>query len=109
MVENVGEQLGDAAKRAVAKEGEAKNELAKPGLGDGEPEQQLRRVARRWGESVVEGVVGFVELLVDELAADVLVLGNVGDGKASKGVKGQLLADRSRHGGGVAGEGLNGG
>lgn len=87
MVENVREQFADAAKGAMAEEGEAKDELAKPGLGDGQPEEQLRWITRRWGEGVVQSVLGGVELLVNELAADVLVLGDLGDGDASKGVE----------------------
>ena len=109
MVEEVAEQFLNAAKGAVADEGEAKNELAKPGLGNGEPEQQPRGVDRRQGKSLVEGVVGMVELLVDELAADVLVLGEVGDGYASQGIEGKLLAGRPGQQGSAAGLGRLGG
>ena len=56
MVEEVAEQFLNAAKGAVADEGEAKNELAKPGLGNGEPEQQPRGVDRRQGKRVLHQV-----------------------------------------------------
>jgi hypothetical protein len=94
IVEEVVEQFGDAADGAVADEGEAQDQLAEPGLGDGQPEEQLRRISRRRGEGVVEGVVGVVQLLVDELAADVLLVGRCGDRLAGQGIEGQLLACR---------------
>lgn len=80
MVEEVLEQFLDATKGTVADEGEAEHELTKPGLGDGKPEEQLGRVGRRRCEGVVEGGMGLVELLVDELAADLLLGGQFGDG-----------------------------
>ena len=92
MVENVREQFLDAAKRAMAEEREAKDELAKPGLGDGQPEEQLRGVGRRRGKGEVEGVLGVALLLVDELATDVVLVGEVGDGLALEGIESELLA-----------------
>jgi hypothetical protein len=106
MVEEILQQLTDTTDGAVADEGEAEDQLTKPGLGDGQPVQQCRRIGRGWGEGVLEGAFGLVELLVDELATDVLVGGDVGDGDASKSVKGQLLAGWPRQGGGATGMGL---
>ena len=74
IVEEVGEQFADAAEGTVADEGQAEDELAEPGFGDGEPEEKLGRVDGGRGEGLVEGVVGVVELLVDEFAADVVLV-----------------------------------
>jgi hypothetical protein len=41
-----------------------------------------------------EGVVGVVELVVDELAADLELIGPISDGLAREGVEGELLANR---------------
>lgn len=85
------EQFADPAKRTVADERETKNELAKPGLGDREPEQQLRRVGRRRSKGAGERVVGVALLFVDELATNFVPLSEVGDGLAFEGVESELL------------------
>jgi hypothetical protein len=66
--------------------------LPQPGFGDGQPEEELGRVVRRWGKGVVEGVVGLMQLLVDELATDVVLGGEFGDRLPREGVEGELLA-----------------
>ncbi len=78
----------------MADQSEAKDQLLKPGFGHREPEEELGRVGRRRGEGVVEGVVGLVELLVDELAADLMLVGQFGDGLAGEGGEGELLPHR---------------
>jgi hypothetical protein len=90
MVEEVVQQFSDTTDGAVADESETEDQLAQPGLGDGQPVQPLRRIGGRWGKGVVDGRVGLVELLVDELAADVVVRSDQGDGDAGKGVEGQF-------------------
>ena len=94
IVEEVAEQFLDAAEGAMADKAETEDELSEPGLGDGQPEEELRRVGGRGVEGLVDGVVGVVELLVDELAADLMLLGQVGDGLSGEGVQCQLLAYR---------------
>lgn len=93
----------------MADAGEAENELAEPGLGDGEPEEQVGRVGRGWGKSLVEGLVGRVELLVDELAADLVPVRQVGDRLTGEGIQGELLANRRRQQTGRSGRASNGG
>ena len=77
IVEEVAEQFLDAAEGAMADEGETEDELSEPGFGDGQPEEELRRVGGRGVEGLVEGVVGVVELLVDEFAADLMLVGEL--------------------------------
>lgn len=76
----------------MADEGEAEDQLPEPGLGDGQPEQELGRVVRRWGKGVVEGVVGLLQLLVNEFATDVVLSGQFGDRLPGEGVENELLA-----------------
>jgi hypothetical protein len=58
-------------------------------------EHALAAVGRgRRGEGVREGAVGLVGLPVDELAADVVLAGQLGDGASRQGVEGELLALR---------------
>ena len=90
VIEEVGEQLGDAAEGAVAEQGQAQDEAAQPGLGNGQPEEQVL-----WRRGRVKGPldppVGFVQLPIDELAADAMLQGNLGDGQAGKGGEGKSL------------------
>ena len=80
-IEEVAEQLGDAAERAVTEEDQSEDELADPGLSDREVEEPPV-VPGGWfrGEGVIEGLLGLVGLVVDELAADLMLLGELGDG-----------------------------
>ncbi len=92
VVKEVGEQFVDAAEGTVADEGEAEDQWPQPGFGDGQPEEELRRLGRGGSERLVEGVVGVTELLVDEFAADLVPVGQGRDGLAGEGIKGELLA-----------------
>jgi len=66
--------------------------LPQPGLGHGEVKEDTVLVGSRV-EGVAEGLVGPVGLLVDELAADVVLGGEVSDGLcAGQSSEGQLLA-----------------
>ena len=73
---------------------EAEDQLPQPGFGHGQPEEELRRWGRWWSERSVEGVVGVAELLIDELAADWVLIGQGRDGLAGEGIEGELLACR---------------
>ena len=81
VIEEVAEQLGDAAERAVTDEDQSEDEWADPGLSDREVKEHPV-VPGGWfrGESVIEGLLGLVGLVVDELAADLVLLGELGDG-----------------------------
>jgi hypothetical protein len=92
IVEEIGEQFGHPAERAVADQDQAKHELPKPVLGDGEGEQDGIEVCRRGGEGLVQGIVGVVDLPVDELTTDLVLLGQGADRVPGQGVEGELLA-----------------
>jgi hypothetical protein len=75
-IEEVAEQFGDAAERAVADQDQGEDELADPGLGDWEVEEDPVVVGGSvGGEGVIEGVLGLVGLVIDELAADLVPVG----------------------------------
>jgi hypothetical protein len=88
IIEEVAEQFLDAAERTVAEERKTEDELLEPRLGEGEPEEKLRRVSRCGVEGLVDRVVGVVELLVDELAADVVLVSQGGAGLSGDGLEG---------------------
>lgn len=94
MIEQVSEQFTDATERAVADEDQAQDQLAQPRSGDGQPEEQILWGSGR-GEGQVETLVGLVQLLIDELAADVVVMSELGDGDAFESGESQLLAHLS--------------
>jgi hypothetical protein len=96
VVEEVGEHFGHPAKRTVADQGQAEHELLKPVLGNGEGEQDGSLARRRWGEGLVQGIVGLVELPVDEGATDLVLLGQGADRVPGQGAQGELLALRRR-------------
>jgi hypothetical protein len=76
----------------MADEDQAEGELLQPVLGDGEVEEDPA-VLGVGVEGVVEGQLGLVGLLVDELAADVEFGGEVTDGRcAGEGGDGQVLS-----------------
>ena len=79
VIEEVAQQFDDATQRAVANQHEAEDQLTQPLLGDGEVEQHLV-VGRLGSERIVERAVGNRALLVDELAADIECVGQLGDG-----------------------------
>ena len=91
-IEEVGEQFVDAADGAVADQREAEDQLPQPGFGHGQPEEEMRRLVRWWSERLVEGVVGVAELPIDELAADLVLVGQGRDGLAGEGIQGELLS-----------------
>ena len=73
---------------------QAQHELAEQGLGDGQVKQHAL-VGAAGGEGLVEGLLGLVGLLVDELPADVVFVSQTGNRLAAgEGVDGQLLALR---------------
>ena len=77
VIEEVAEQFGDAAERAVADEDQGEDELADPGLGDREVEEDP--VVSAAGRRRDRGPVGLVGLVVEELAADGVLSGQFGD------------------------------
>jgi hypothetical protein len=79
IVEEVTAQLDDAAVRAVADQDQAKGQLLQPGFGDGHMEENAVGVWVGRCKSVVQSVFGLGGLLVDKLAADVVVVGELGD------------------------------
>ncbi len=96
VVEDVAEQLVGATDGAMADEDQAEGQLLQPGLGDGELEEDA---IGGGGEGVFEGLLGFVGLLVDELAADLVLVGEVADGLcAGEGVDRPVLALLGRQG-----------
>jgi hypothetical protein len=104
IIEEVAEQFLDATERAVANEGKTEDELTEPGFGDRKREEELGRVGVGWVEGLVDGVVGVVELVVDELATDVMLVGQVGDGLSGERVEGELLTCRRGQQAGCGGE-----
>jgi hypothetical protein len=89
----------------VTDEDQAEDQLRKPGLGDGEVEEDALLIGG-CREGQLEAGVGFAQLLIDELAADVVLQGDLGDRHAGKGGQGQLLARRPIQQGCGAGGGL---
>src|SRR3954469_2397970 len=90
--EEVGKQFDDPAQGTVADQDQSQDELANPRAGNRQVEQDSFVVVRLGGEGLVKGVVGDVKLLVDELAADLVLLGQFRDGLTGKGVQCQLAA-----------------
>ena len=90
-VEEVAQQGDDAAVGAVAGQDQGEDQLTEPGLGDRQVEEDLLGRSRRV-EGVVQGEPGGVGLLVEELAADLMLAGQSGDGlRAGEDLEGQLL------------------
>jgi hypothetical protein len=80
VIEEVAEQLGDAAERTVSDEDQGEDELSGPGPGDREVEEDLVVSGRFRGEGVIEGLLGLVGLMVDELSTDLMLLGDPREG-----------------------------
>ena len=72
-MEQVAEQFVDAAVGTVADQQQGQDEPPQPGRGDRQVEQDGVVVRGVGGEGLGEGLLGLVGLLVDELAADVVV------------------------------------
>jgi hypothetical protein len=90
VVQQVAEQLGGAAEGTGADEDQSQHGLSEEGLGDGESKQDAV-VGGVGDEGVVEGLLGFGGLVVDDLAADVVLLGQSRDrGGAREGLDGQV-------------------
>ena len=107
-VEQVAEQLVDAAVGAVAHQEQGQDESLEPDRGYRQVEQD-GVAGRLGGESIGEGVLGLVGLLIDELAADLIVLGQLGDGpRSGQGLEGYLLALVGAQGLGGTGRGGRG-
>jgi hypothetical protein len=106
-VQDVSEELHDAAEGTVTNQHQAEDDLAKQGLGDRDRKQDALGVAGFFrGEGVGENPLRLAGLLVDELAADVVVVGEAGDRLgAGEGVHGQALTLVRGKVLGVAGEG----
>ena len=90
-VEEVAQQRDDAAVGAVTGQDQAEDQLPEPGLGDRQLEEDLLGRRRRV-EGELQGELGGVGLLVEELAADLMLAGQLGDGwRAGEDVQGQVL------------------
>jgi hypothetical protein len=63
----------------VADQDQAKRQLLEPGFGDGQMEENAVGVGVGRCKSVVQSVFGLGGLQVDKLAADVVVVGKLGD------------------------------
>jgi hypothetical protein len=93
LVEEAVEHLLGTAQGGVCDEDGNEDELAEPGFGDSQMEQDVAIGRRGWGEGVFEGIEGFVLLAVDELAADVVIFGEAGDtGTLMEGVQSEVDA-----------------
>jgi hypothetical protein len=94
VIEEVAEQFSDAAERTVSDEDQGEDELADPGLGDREVEEHPVVTGGCFRvESVVEGLLSLVGLVVDELATDLMLLGDSRDGcGAGERVEGEALS-----------------
>jgi hypothetical protein len=79
IVEEVAAKFDDAAIRAVADQDQAKSQLLEPGFGDGQMEENLVGVRVGRCKSGVQSVFSLGGLLVDKLAADVVIVGELGD------------------------------
>ena len=92
VVQQVAQELDDAAEGTVADQDEPQDDLTDQALGDGEVKQDT--LVRGGGDKgLVEGLPRLVGLPVDELAADVVLAGEAGDRlRAGEGAYGQALA-----------------
>ncbi len=68
-----------AAKGAVTDQDQRQNEMVNPGLGNGQVEQDLLVLWFGRLERLVDGHGGFGQLVVDEFAADLVLLGQMCD------------------------------
>ena len=77
-VEEVAEQLHDGPVRTVTNQHQGQDQLMQPGFGDGQVEEHVIRFGPGL-EGPCQGVPGDVGLLVEELAADLMTAGQIGD------------------------------
>ena len=94
IIEEVAEQFDHAAGRAMADQHQGQDQLPQPSLGDRQVEEDGRRGGWR-GEGLVEGLFGGVGLLIEELPADLMLLGDSRDGSgAREGLESEALSLR---------------
>ena len=79
-VEEVGQEGDDAAVGTVTGQDQGEDQLPEPRLGDRQVEEDVLGRSR-WVEGVLQGDLGGVGLLVEELAADLMLPGQLGDGE----------------------------
>ena len=77
-IEDVAQQFDHAAGRAMADEHQGQDQLPQPRLGNRQVEEDLLGSQNR-GEGTVERLLRGVHLLVEELPADVVLAGQLGD------------------------------
>ena len=77
MVEVVVEELGDAAFGTMTRQGQTEHHLFEPRFGDRQPEQEILGHLRRRSKGFIETLLGLGDLLVHELAADLIVAGGM--------------------------------
>src|SRR5208283_786451 len=70
VIEEVAKQFDHTAGRTMADQHQAQDQLPQPGLGDWQVEKDLVGRCWRGGESLAEGLLGGVNLLIEELPAD---------------------------------------
>ena len=108
VVKQVAEQFDDAAQGTMAEQDQGQHQLVEPGPRDRQVEKDFL-VGRRRREGLVKGALGLGRLLVDELATDLVLIGEGGDRFTRQRVKGQSLALQGQQGlrgcGGAAGLG----
>jgi hypothetical protein len=91
MVEEVTEQFDDTAVGTPTDEDQRQNQLPQPVRGDRQIKQDVDIFGWRV-EGAAEGLLSKVNLLVDELATDVMLLGEFGDGpRAGESLDGEAL------------------
>jgi len=77
-IEDVAQQFDHAAGRAMADEHQGQDQLPQPRLGNRQVEEDLLGSQNR-GEGTVERLLRGVHLLVEELPADLVLAGQLGD------------------------------
>ena len=76
----------------MADEEEPKYDLAEQALGDGDGEQDALVLRKHWSKGVVKRLLRLIGLLIDELPADIVEVGEVADRlSAEEGFKGEAL------------------
>ena len=90
--QNVAHEFHHATVGAVANECEGKSDLVQPRFGHREVEQDII-ITSRWGECLFQRELSLCLLLVDKLAADHILSGEVADvGSTGQRLNGQLDA-----------------
>lgn len=93
LAETVVKVADNATKGTTAIKHEGNDVLLKPSLGDRKVKEHFVIVLSRRGERLLQGLLGNIDLLVHEFAADIGLLGQTADGESSaEGLKGQILS-----------------